>query len=183
MMGLFAAPLNAHVCICVCVAPNKSYVQCVCVCILLRVPCLHKYFGPLCFSSECLFQAEQNERHGEKARGRERERPRCIPISLAHWGRTVPKILGLRWSPLRPPISNSQSLQSNAIQIITNGVRLDGYVQHDELLKYTARLLHIKVVTSGTVKCVCVCGAGGVECRLSWAGEDFYVRNTAVLSV
>lgn len=80
----------------------------------------------------------------------------------------MPKILGLRWSPLRPPISNSQSLQSTAIQIIANGATLDGYVQHAELLQYAAQLLHIKVVTSGTAKyiCVCMCVCKGVECRL-----------------
>lgn len=154
ILGLLGTPLNAHLCICVFVAQKyKSYVLCESVCMFLRVPWLHKHFGPLCFSSECLFQAEQNERHREKAGGRERERPRCIPITLAHWGRTVPKILGLRWSLLHPPISNSQSPQSNAIQIIiTNGVKLDGYVRHAELFQYTVRLLHIKVVKSRNVK-------------------------------
>lgn len=45
----------------------------------------------------------------------------------------MPKILGLRWSQPRRPISNSQSAESNAIQIIiTNGVKLDEYEQHAE---------------------------------------------------
>ena len=74
----------------------------------------------------------------------------------------MPKILGLRWSPLRPPISNSQSPQPNAIQIITtNGVKLDGYVRHAEPFQYTVRLLHNKVVKSGGW------GVKGVEYGLS----------------
>lgn len=160
---------------------NKSYVLRERVRVLPHVPCLRKHFGPLCFSSECLFQTEQKERDaGRKAGGRERERPRCIPISPAHWGRTVPKILGLRWSPLRPPISNSQSPQPSAIQIITtNGVKLDGYVQHAEPFQYTVRLLHVKVVNSGG-------GWGARKGGWVWvklSQRRFLRKNTAVSSV
>ncbi len=145
--------VRACVCVCVCVW------SCTCIAFI-------NILAPSVFHQNVCFR--QNERRGEKARGRDREKPCCIPISPAHWGRTVPKILGLRWSTLRPPISNSQPPQSNAIQIITtNGVKLDGYVQHAELFQYAVWPLHIKVVTSGNVK--------GVECRLSWAREDFYV--------
>lgn len=141
---------------------------CVWVRVLLHVPCLHKHFGPLCFSSECLFQAEQNERHGQKAGGRAGERSCCIPISPAHWGRTVPKILGLRWSSPRPPISNSvTTVQCNSNN--NNKWGKTGWIHAAccELLQYTARLQDIKAVKSGNVK--------GVECRLSWAKEDIYI--------
>lgn len=58
----------------------------------------------------------------------------------------MPKTLGLRSAPLRPPISNSESLQPSAIQIIINGPTLDGYVQHVALPWHTAPLVHFEEV-------------------------------------
>lgn len=54
---------------------------------------------------------------------------------------------GLRWTVLHTPISNLQSPQSNAIQIIiTDEVKLDGYMLHAEFFQYMAQVMHIKVV-------------------------------------
>lgn len=154
---MLTVSLNVHLCSWVCIVQNKSYAYrvCGCVCVSVCVRAFTNSLAPSVFHQNVCFRPSRTRDTGRRQEEEKGSEPCWIPISPAHWGRTVPKILGLRWSLLHPLISNSQSLQSYAIQIISNGVKQDGFVQHAELFQYTARwLLHTEA--SGTVKLVYV---------------------------
>lgn len=88
-----------HTCSCVSVSafcrnasPYCTLWVCVCSCVC---PVFINILAPSVFHQNVCFRPSKARDRGRKGkRGRKRERPCCIPISLVHWGRTVPKILG-----------------------------------------------------------------------------------------